>query len=305
MPLRAVLCLCPLVLVLPVIGQNPPVPSPAPVRVSTEVVNVLAIVRDPSEHLVPNLTRDDFEITEDNVPQQIRYYSREADTPLRLGILIDTSLSQKRLLPVEKREAQRFIREVVRRGDLAFVLHFDRKAELIQDLTGDNQRISHAIDSIVRTARSTHLYDAVGAASDLMKHVNGRKVLVLFTDGYDTFSHTSLTSALHAAQESDVVIYSIGFSGPMSYVLPWYALRADRTLRKLSDGTGGRVIRVNRRLDMTSALRAVAEELRTQYLLGYSPSNKRHDGSFRRIGVRTRNGDYKVQARRGYYAPSE
>src|SRR5207248_5702603 len=98
------------------IGQNPPVPSPAPVRVSTEVVNVLAIVRDPSEHLVPNLTRDDFEITEDNVPQQIRYYSQEADTPLRLGILIDTSLSQKRLLPVEKREAQRFIREVMRSG---------------------------------------------------------------------------------------------------------------------------------------------------------------------------------------------
>ena len=206
---------------------------------------------------------------------------------------------------MEKREAQRFIREVVRRGDLAFVLHFDRKAELIQDLTGDNQRISHAVDSIVRTARSTHLYDAVGAASDLMKHVNGRKVLVLFTDGYDTSSHTSLTSALHAAQESDAVIDSIAVSDPVSYVLPWYALRADRTLRKLSDGTGGRVIRVNRRLDMTSALRAVAEELRTQYLLGYSPSNKRHDGSFRRIDVRTRNGNYKVQARRGYYAPSE
>jgi VWFA-related protein len=269
------------------------------------VVNVRAIVRDRSGRLVPNLTRDDFEITEDRVPQQVGYFSREADTPLRLGILIDTSSSQRRLLPVEKREARSFAGEVMRAGDQAFVLHFDRKVQLLQDLTGDREQISRAIEGIDRTARSTHLYDAVGASSNLMKAVDGRKVLVLFTDGYDTRSHSSLTSALHQAEESDVIIYSIAVADPMSYVLPWYALRADRTLRKLSDDTGGRVIRINRRHDMASALREVAEELRAQYLLGYSPSNKRHDGSFRRIQVRPRNGNYRVQTRRGYYAPSE
>jgi VWFA-related protein len=304
MILRLLLCLCPPV-ALSAIGQNPPALSSAPVRVSTEVVNVRAIVRDRSGRLVRNLTQDDFEITEDNVPQQAGYFSREADAPLRLGILIDTSLSQKRVLPVEKREAQSFIGEVMRAGDQAFALHFDRKVQLVQELTGDRERISRAIEGIAGWARSTHLYDAVGAASDLMKPVGGRKVLVLFTDGYDAGSHASLTSALHQAEESDVIIYSIAVADSVSYILPFYALRADRTLRKLSDDTGGRVIRINRRHDMASALREVAEELRAHYLLGYSPSNKRRDSSFRRIRVRPRNGNYRVQTRRGYYAPSE
>jgi len=287
------------------IAQNPHTQSPASVKVSTEVVNVLAIVRDGSDHLIPNLNQADFELSEDGRPQQITYFSRETDTPLRLGILIDTSPSQRRVLPVEKREAKAFIRQVMRPQDLAFILRFDRRIEPLQPFTGDPELLSQAIDSIAKTAPATRLYDAVCAASDVMKQQEARKVLILLTDGFDTRSHTSLRAATHAAQEADLVIYSIAVRDPLFSFMPLYSLRADRTLKKLSDATGGRVIRVNRGRDVAGAFGEVAQELRTQYLLGYSSSNTPHDGSFRRIRVRLREGNYSVQVRRGYYAPSE
>lgn len=293
--------------------------SQSPVlKVQTEVVNVYAVVRDKHGRLVPNLNKDDFELTEDGTPQTIRYFSRLADAPLTLGIMVDTSPSQQRVLPTEQRQAKAFLQEVLRPKDLAFVLHFDVEVELLQDFTPDLSRLLSAIDeteihggaqgplpSTFPTAGggATHLYDAIWLASnDLMRSQVGRKVLILLTDGQDQGSKETLRVALQAAQKADVMIYSIDIVDRAFYGIANIGFSGDSVLRKLSAETGGEVIRVTRKKDTAAAFEEIADELRTQYLLGYTPTNTARDGSYRRIRVRVRDNNYKVQARQGYYA---
>lgn len=310
-------------LVFPALGgtQQSQASSPHVLKVRTEVVNVYAVVRDKKGRLVPNLTQNDFEITEDGVPQQIRYFSRATDTPLTLGMLVDTSPSQQRVLPIEQREANAFLQEVIRPKDLAFVLHFDIEVELLQDFTPDLARLTQAVDETVINGGgqgplpstypaahtgATHLYDAVWLASnDLMKNQVGRKVLILLTDGEDQGSKETLKAALEAAQKADVIIYSIDIVDRAFYGIGNLAFQGDSVLKKLSEETGGEVIRVTRKKDTSAAFQAIADQLRTQYLLGYTPTNRAHDGSYRRIRVQVRDGQYKVQARRGYYTPAQ
>jgi VWFA-related protein len=301
--------------------QETPAQSPTTLRVSTEVVNVLTIVKDKKGHLIPNLTKSDFALTEDGVQQQIRYFSRETDTPLTMGILVDTSGSEQRMLGIEQEEAKAFIRQVIRPKDLVFVMHFDLDVELLQDLTSDAARLDRAIDETQINAGGgsvlpgtfpgvsvggTHLYDAVYlAAHDMLRNEIGRKVIIMLTDGVDQGSKESLDAALETAQKSDVMIYSIevvdrrfnygGMMGP----------DGDSVLNKLSKETGGSVIRASRQKDLAEAFQEIANELRTQYLLGYTPTNTKHDGSFRKIQVKVGESDYRVQARRGYYAPRD
>jgi VWFA-related protein len=240
-----------------------------------------------------------------------------------MGIMVDTSPSQRRVLPVEQEQAKAFLDQVLRPKDLAFVLHFDIEVELLQDFTSDRQRLARAIDETVinggggggplpttfptsGSGGATHLYDAVYLAStELMKNEVGRKILILLTDGEDQGSKEKLSGALEAAQKSDLIIYSIDISDRMYYRMAGVGFSGDSVLTKLSEETGGRVIKVNNARDTAAAFRQIADELRTQYLLGYTPSNDRHDGSYRKIRVKANNGDYKVQARRGYYAPSD
>lgn len=318
------LCLVPmLAAVRPACGQEdrPPVESSSTLKVTTEVVNVLAIVKDKKGRLIPNLNKDDFELTEEGTPQQIRYFSRETDTPLTLGILVDTSGSEQRMLPVEQEEAKAFIREVLRPKDLAFVMHFDLYAELLQDLTSDPARLARAIDETEINAGGggalpgtfpsqavggTHLYDAVYLAShDMLKNEIGRKVLIVLSDGEDQGSKETLDVALETAQKSDVIIYSIAVIDRGFYSARPMAFNGESVLKKLSEETGGGVIRASRKKDLAEAFQEIAEELRTQYLLGYSPANTKRDGSFRKIRVKVGDDHYKVQARRGYYAPRE
>jgi len=288
-------------------------------RVSTDVVNVYAIVRE-KKRPVANLHRDDFELTEDNVPQQIRYFSRETDTPLTLGIMIDTSPSQERVLGVEQEEAKTFLRQVLRPKDLAFVLHFDLEVELLQDFTNNLSLLSRAIDGTVmrsgpsgplpspfptRSVGGTHLYDAVYlAARELMKNEVGRKVLILLSDGEDQGSTVKLSTALEAAHKADVIIYSIAVIDRAFYWGRMQGFGGDSVLKKYAEETGGRVIEVRKARDTGAAFQEIADELRTQYLLGYTPANTRRDGTFRKIRVNVRDRDCKVQARRGYYAPT-
>jgi len=291
-------------------------------KVSTEVVNVYAVVQDKKKHLIPDLTKEDFMIEEDGRPQEIRYFSRESDTPITLGIMVDTSPSQGKVLGVEQEEAKAFLHQVMSTKDLAFVLHFDVEVELLQDFTADQRLLAHAIDETVinggahgvlpspmptgDSGGATHLYDAVYLASnELLKNEVGRKVLILLTDGEDQGSKVKIQTALEAAQKSDVINYSIAIIDRSFYWGHAMGFSGDSALKKLSEDTGGSVIEVNRAKDTSAAFQQVARELRTQYLLGYSPANTKHDGSFRKIRVQVRNGDYKVQARRGYYAPTE
>lgn len=301
--------------------QSPPLAqSPQTLKISTEVVNVFAVVKDKKGLLIPNLNKDDFEITEDGVPQTIKYFSRSADTPLTLAILIDTSPSQQRVLPTEQEEADAFIRQVIHPKDLACILHFDLDVELLQDFTSDHGLLARAIDGTqingggagvlpstfpTDTPCCTHLYDAVYLASnDLLRDQVGRKVVIELTDGEDEGSQEKLSAAIEAAQKSDVIIYSIDVSDRSFYSGQFAGFNGDSVLERLSGETGGRVVKVSRKHTMSEAFHQIEDELRTQYLLGYTPTNARHDGSFRKIRVQVRTGGYKVQARRGYYAPS-
>jgi VWFA-related protein len=304
-------------------NQNP-LPSGPTLKVSTEVVSVYAIVEGKHHNLIPDLEKQDFEITEDNSAQTIKYFSRETETPLTMGLLVDTSPSQQRVLPIEQEQAKAFLDQVMRPKDLTFVLHFDLDVELLQDYTADRRLLAKAIDETEingggqgptpgtfpgsNTPCCTHLYDAVYLASnELMRNEVGRKVVILLTDGVDEGSKEKLDAALEAAQKSNVIIYSIDISDAGFYFMRGFGFGGggEGVLKKLSEETGGRVIKVKNQKETAAAFQQIANELRTQYLLGYTPANSKHDGSFRRIRVRLLKGDYKVQARHGYYAPSQ
>lgn len=302
-------------------GQQELPPPGGTLKVTTEVVNVYAVVRQKSGRLIPDLNKEDFILEEDQAPQVIKYFAREADTPLTMGILVDTSPSQGRVLEVEKTEAEAFLSEVMRPKDLTFVMHFDVEVELLQDFTSDLHRLNKAIeDNEINgggggptpgtfpsgdSGGATHLYDAVYlSARELLKNEVGRKVLILLTDGEDQGSKVKLETALEAAQKSDVIIYSIDISDRAFYSRAGLGYGGESVLRKLSEETGGRVIQANNAKDTSSAFQQIARELRTQYLLGYTPTNTKLDGTFRKIEVKVRAGNAKVDARRGYYAPT-
>lgn len=292
----------------------------ATLKAEAQVVNVLAIVRDKKGRLISNLNREDFQLMEDNAPQEIRYFSRETDTPLTLGILIDTSVSQQRVLGIEKEEAKKFVAQVIRPKDMAFVLKFDIEVELMQDFTSDHRRLARAIDETEiggggsgplpgtipgPGVGGTHLHDAVYlSATDLLKHEVGRRVLILLSDGEDQGSRIKQDQAIEAAQKTDLIIYSIAVIDRGFYFMRDMFFGGESVLKKYAEQTGGRLIKVDKVRDTGTAFQEIADELRTQYSLGYTPTNKNRDGSFRKIQVRVRQGDYKIQARRGYYAPS-
>ncbi|HEV2501322.1 MAG TPA: VWA domain-containing protein [Terriglobia bacterium] len=305
------------------ISQPPQQAQPPVLKVQTEVVNVYAVVTDKHGYVIPNLTRDDFQITDNGAPQQIRYFSIATDTPLTMGILVDTSPSQRNILQVEQQQATNFLREVMRAKDLAFVLHFDLQVELLQDFTPNVQSLIQAINEteingggqrpLPGTFPSaqegyTHLYDAVWLAStdpSLMPSQVGRKVLILLTDGMDEGSKEMLASAIEAAQKADVIIYAINIADPRmysTYNMYGGGYNGESILKKMAQETGGEYLRVGRSKDTAAAFAEIERQLRTQYLLGYKPTDRVRDGSYHRIRVRVNNKDYRVQARQGYYA---
>jgi VWFA-related protein len=292
---------------------------PLTLKVNVNVVNVYAVVRD-KKRLVPDLNQGDFEVIEDNVPQTIKYFSKQTDTPLTLVLAVDTSPSQGRVLPAEQAASKQFDSEVMRPKDAFAVIHFDVEVELLQDFTSDLGYLNKAIDETqingggggpmpgtfpTAGGGATHLYDAVYLAShDMLRNESGRKVIILVTDGEDEGSKLTLNQGLEAAQKADVIIYSILLADRGFYMRGGLGYGGEGALNKLSSETGGRVIRANNPSNTSEAFEEIAKELRTQYLLGYTPSNKDSNGVFRHIKVRVTQGNYNVQARRGYYAPS-
>jgi len=213
------------------------------------VVNVLATVRNGKGDVVGDLTANDFSITEDSRPRTIRYFSRETDLPLTLGLLVDTSGSQRRVLPEERTASRRFFEQVLREDkDQAFLIHFEREVELLEDLTSSRQKLESALDSLDRPelrrqgggggnpgggypgggrqryprgggrGGGTALYDAVFLAGDeVLRKQKGRKAVIVLSDGVDNASKTSLTGAIEAAQRSDTIVYSILFADEQGY----------------------------------------------------------------------------------------
>jgi VWFA-related protein len=291
-------------------------PQERSIKTTSVAVNVYAIAEGRHGRLIRNLGKDDFELTEDAVPQTIEFFSQETDTPLSLGVAIDTSASQSHLLKTEQESAKKFLHSVLRQGDQVFVMNFDVDVNLRQDFTSESRRLAQAIDAteINTTGRSilqddqdtpqggTHLFDAVYLASnELMKARYGRKVLVLVTDGEDEGSKVTQRQAIEAAEKADLIVYSIVVSDPEFYQMFGAKYHGDASVRRIARETGGRTIRVKAIEQIGIAFNQIALELRSQYLLGYSPSNARWDGSFRRIQVKVRGHNYTVRARTGYY----
>jgi VWFA-related protein len=287
-------------------------------KAGVDIVNILCSVRNKQGGLVGNLGKDDFIVDEDGKPQQIRYFTREMNVPLTIGLLIDVSRSQERLIDTERQAASQFFSQVLGKKDMAFLISFGSEAELLQDYTGSASLLRKSMDDLkvnapppqvmdspvptVYKARGTILYDAVylGANEKLRGQV-GRKVIVLITDGVDQGSRLKLEDALRAAQLADTIVYAIDYYDPSAYGY-FGGGGGEGTLKRLAEETGGRVFKVNRKHTLSDAFEEIQQEMRSQYAIGYEPTNPAKDGSFRRIDVRTHEKDMKVQARKGYYA---
>jgi VWFA-related protein len=300
--------------------QRPADEGLASIKVDVDVVSILTSVRDKKGALIANLGKDDFTILEDGKPQPIKYFAKETDLPLTIGMLVDVSGSQRNLIGIEQSAASQFFSQVLRKKDLAFLIMFGEEAELLQDYTssprllteGLNQlRVSSGVQGIhpgpvptISQPRGTVLYDAIYlAANDKLKGEVGRKVIVVITDGVDQGSRMTRNQAIEAAQKSDSVIYSIDYSDPRAYGgFGFGGGGGEGELRKMSDETGGHVYKVDRKHTLDDVFKELQEEMRSQYSIGYTPTNDNKDGSYRHIEIKLANKDLKAQARKGYYA---
>jgi VWFA-related protein len=333
-------------------AQQPPMqPTQAPeqssqsaaqpkIAVEVKTVSVLATVRDKHGKTISNLAKEDFALTEDGHPQPIDYFARESDLPLRLGLLVDTSLSQRRVLEQERSASYSFLDHLLRVDkDLAFVIHFDREVELLQEFTPLRPKLQAALQSLQTPEFSgrgsggsggggtrqrgggTLLYDAIYLAADeLMSKQQGRKSLIVLSDGVDHGSKESLPTAIEKAQRADTVVYSILFKDDEGYLNPGGRMggmggggrrggrfppqdRPDgkKVLQQISKETGGRLFEVSKKETVDKIYAQIEEELRNQYSLGYTPDENAGPG-YHKIQLLLKQKDLVVQARDGYYA---
>jgi VWFA-related protein len=278
-------------------------------KVNVELVNVPLSVIDRHGRFVPGLTMKDFLVEEDGRRQEIRNFARENELPLTLSMLIDTSPSVRPVFDEEKNTAIAFLESILRPKDLALVIGFDRSVTLTQDYTEDTKLLKRAIDEL-EIGGGTSVYDAIYlACKEKLKDEAGRKAIILISDGEDTTSKVKLNEALVAAHQSDAVIYAI--SNTMRGFFSYGRRNRGRlggggdlgTLKKFSEETGGTTFVISEQVGFKKIFEQIAQELRSQYSLGYVSTNAAKDGRFRQIKVITRDSSYTVKARKGYYAP--
>jgi VWFA-related protein len=290
-------------------------------KVNVNVVQLFFNVKDKKGTLIPNLAKDDFQIFEDGTTQTVKYFNAESNLPLTLGMMIDSSGSQRNVLDMEKEVGASFLRQILRDKDEAFVISFDISVDLLQDFTRDVHRLQTALNKAkvnvdytsggipgmgggpvpTHNAPGTLLYDAVYlAAHDMLAKEVGRKAMILLTDGQDEGSRLRIQDAIEAAQKADSIVYVLlcadrGFYGGIGYF-------GESDMKKLTEQTGGRVINVGNKLDkLKEAFDQISAELRSQYNIGYTPTNTKQDGSYRKLEIKCKQ-NYKIQARSGYYA---
>lgn len=277
-------------------------------KVTVDLVNVQFSVTDRHGRFVPRLTAQDFKVEEDGRRQEIRNFARENELPLTLALLIDTSPSVRPVFDEEKLTAASFLESILREKDLALVIGFDQSVTLLQDYTENLKLLKRAIEEL-EIGGGTSIYDAVYLASkEKLSDEAGRKAIILISDGEDTTSKTKLTEALVAAHHSNAVIYAIsnaasgGFFG-RGRPLGGFGGGDMRTLRRFSEETGGSTFVVSNENSFAKIFDQIAQELRSQYSLGYVSLNTARDGKYRQIKVTARQSGYIVKSRKGYYAP--
>jgi VWFA-related protein len=301
------------VLALPALPQEPIAQGPA-IKTQTSLVNLFVTVRDKNKRIVTDLKQDDFKVSEDGQDQKIAFFSKEVTLPITVGLLLDTSGSEQYMLGAVQDGASRFINRVMRKGDEAMVISFDLDVDLLSDFTDDRSQLDHAIHraqintggggGIVTPgtipqsgSKGTDFYDALYlACNDQLAHEAGRKAIVVLTDAQDEGSKVKMEEAIEAAQRTDTVVHIL-----LVYD-PHYGANTG-VAKRITDDTGGRMIVVNNEKHLEEAFDQISEELRSQYTLGYYPTNSARDGKFRKIKIEMSNKDLKVLARKGYYAP--
>jgi VWFA-related protein len=350
-------------------------PANAPattLSVNVKVVTLTVTVRDKHNQIVKGLTKDDFTLAEDGHPQAIKYFNLDTNLPLTLGLLVDSSMSQRTVLDQEKTASKAFLDQMLTVDkDKAFVVHFDREVELLQDLTASRDKLKSAVDLIEvgsphmesdssgdpsggssgggghkgMRGGGTQLYDAIYLASnELMKKQEGRKALIVLSDGVDRGSKETLNTAIEAAQRADTEVYSIYFKGEhdngggnnsgngypgtgrhggMGYPGGYPGggggyprggggypgggqsepkVDGKKILAQLSEETGGRLFEVTKKETVDQIYATIEEELRSQYVLGYTPDKANSSAGYHKLALTTNKKDVTVQTRAGYYA---
>ncbi|HMD41542.1 MAG TPA: VWA domain-containing protein [Candidatus Acidoferrum sp.] len=290
-------------------GQGPVIKS------EVTLVNLFATVRDKNHRVVTDLKQEDFHVTEDGHEEKIAFFSKEMALPITLGLLLDTSGSEQAMLGAIQDAGGRFMHRVLKKGDEAMVISFDSDVDLLSDFTDDKAILDRAINKArinipgggmiagnpgpigSQNMTGTALYDAIYlACGEKLNGEAGRKAIIIVTDAQDEGSKVRLEEAVEAAQRTDTVIHILLVADPRFGGNVGVAHR-------LTEDTGGRLIIVNSEKRMEEAFDQISEELRSQYTLGYYPTNTARDGKFRKIKVEMANKDLKVLARKGYYAP--
>jgi VWFA-related protein len=307
--------------------QQPAAPAnpqqPSFIR-EVNLVDVLATVLDRRNKLVPDLEKGDFKITDDNAQQEIRFFSKQSDLPLRIGMLLDTSNSIRDRIKFEQEAAVDFLYSVLRRGkDQAFAMTFDDEPQVVQAFTGDGGLLRDEINK-TRAGGGTAVYDAIyeacakqlsnpprppGDQPDIV-----RRVMVLISDGEDNLSNHTRAEAIEMAQRTNVVIYAISTSTQwiqLSQTDPnkaadrkMHLTEGDEILKNLAEETGGRAFFPYHVDDLNQSFQDIGDELRNQYTITYSPTNFVANGKYHRIKIEIPNRSYQVRARRGYFARS-
>ena len=291
-------------------------------KVNVNVVQLFFNVKDKHGALIPNLTKDDFEIREDSTPQTLKYFTAETNLPLTLGIMIDASGSQRNVIDMEKEVGGAFLKQILTDKDEAFVISFDISVDLLQDFTRDVHRLQAALNKAKvnvdytsgipgmgggpvpqHNSPGTLLYDAVYlSAHDMLAKETGRKAMILLTDGQDEGSRLKIQDAIEAAQKADSIVYVLLCADRGFYGGGGFGYSGESDMRKLTEQSGGRVINVGNKFDkLREAFDQIAAELRSQYNIGYTPTNTKLDGGYRKLEIKNKQ-NYKIQARAGYYA---
>ena len=304
-------------------GQQPkpsPTPTPDPgqerVNVNIRRVRLPITVTDNKKQFVSGLTQNDFVVMEDKVPQQIESFTSEQNNvlPLYVSVLMDTSPSTAGKLKFEQESAMNFIQTVIRpRRDRVLFATFDHEVTLRQDFTDRLELLDRAVFGVKKTGNKTALYDAVWQFCDeKMRSAQGRRVMVVITDGDDTYSRADLKDAIDIAQRTETTIFAISTKAGLAGTVPGVEAgqvqdHGDKSLERLCEETGGVAFFTGDILALERSFGKIANELRTQYLITYKPTNDRYDGSYRKVDVKLINGNekFRLRTKRGYTAVTD
>jgi VWFA-related protein len=278
---------------------------------NVKVVSLLATVQDKDGKIIKDLTQDDFRLEEDGKPQTIRYFSRESDLPLTVGLLVDTSRSQTGVLETERRASATFLDQVLREGkDQACIVSFDTKVTTLQGLTSSKKDLAIALSQLrIPGEIATYLFSAIRETSEtVMRKQPGRKAFILLTDGVAFRDPSSIGAAIEFAQRADTILYSVRMSDRVpirpirAAVLGVAKERGKQGLERMSRETGGTSYEVTNTQSIEEIYRRIEDALRNQYSIGYTPQRPLGDGKYRKIKLSTKDRHLIVKTRDGYYA---